>query len=533
MMPSRQLSRYYPYLFFAAISALILGPLWAPGYILTFDMSWTPHVRAPFAVFTHLIPSWMLQKLLVFSILMLAAVGAYRLGRQAGLSGTPTYLAGLVYVMNPFIYTRFMAGQFLVLLGYALLPYVAAAVWRLLERPGLRTIVLAAAWATALSLASVHSIGLAAVLSATLVVAWGWGRWRELRSVATWLAGAAMLWLIGNALWLGPLLVGNSSLSRQIASFDQAQAEAFATASGRVGGPLNVAVLQGFWGDPIGRYVLPEATGLLFWLAAGLLLGLVGLGVARAWRRSDRLGLALAAAGFIGWVLAIGLASPPTAALTSWLMDYLPFYQGYREPQKWAALLALAYACLAAGGAAWLLERLRPAAREAAGLALMLVPLIGTPMMLWGFGGQLRSTDYPPGWYELDRQLRAENPSARTLMLPWHQYLPLDFAGRVVANPASGFFTVPVVSSANPELPGVPPGPDASGLTRRIEDGVLAHRFVDSAAAPRLAGLGIKRVVLLKQADWQTYDWLSRQPGLVLVRETPDYQLWRVEGGRE
>jgi hypothetical protein len=198
-------------------------------------------------------------------------------------------------------------------------------------------------------------------------------------------------------------------------------------------------------------------------------------------------------------------------------------------------------------------------------------------MLLWGAGGQLRSADYPASWYQLNQRLRElpregetmpesgseAEPSpglkagagsgedgskqqegvhqlkpgegaapnkereADTVLLPWHQYLYLDFAGRTVANPAPGFFERPLLASDDPELYGVAPSGPVT-RSRQFEDEVLAHRFYATDLGGRMHRLGIRYVVLLRQADWSDYAWLDRQTGLRLRAESDGWKIYEV-----
>src|SRR5260370_8172783 len=86
--------------------------------------------------------------------------------------------------------------------------------------------------------------------------------------------------------------------------------------------------------------------------------------------------------------------------------------------------------------------------------------------------GELRPAQYPAGWYQADRLLLADPHPGRAVFLPWHLYLAISFVdntNKVVASPAPSFFSIPVVISPNPEIPGIaaPGDPDqvaASGL---------------------------------------------------------------------
>jgi hypothetical protein len=525
---------------YGALGLLILGPLLWPGYILTLDMSWTPHlsVRANddnaklfyemIRGLSTLIPSMLLQKLLLCVTFALTGMGAYKLIREQLAYYPAAYLAGLVYVVNPFTYTRLMAGQYLVLLGYALLSWFVWSLWRLLERPSRWRAMAVAGWAVAIGLVSLHAVGMAFLLAVAVSLTWGWGRWRQLGRQAGLLLTVAGTWLIVNSFWLVPALLGRSARVGQITGFGADQFAAYATAPGDVGVLLNTLTLQGFWGDSSGLYKVPSATGILFWLAFGALAVLVMTGLCRAVRQHDRLGLALGAAGLAAWVLAMGQAWGPAAALTHWLVQHVPFYRGYREPQKWLMVLALAYAYLAAFGLSWLLLRLRGWKRELMlGLALAF-PLLWAPMMLWGAAGQLRSVDYPASWYELKTRLAAQTEGGKVLMLPWHQYIYLDFARRTVAHPGPAFFGARAVVSDNAELLGTHSDP-----VRPVDDVVEGHLLATAGygqdAGARLAPLGFRYVVLLKQADWRDYGWLDQQADLRQVAETIGWKLYEVE----
>src|SRR5580700_7820338 len=126
---------------YLAPALIILGPLLGSGYVLTLDMVFTPRIRLPshvsssylFYALLHIlnfvVSSDVLEKLLLFAIVLVAGVGMHRLmnycsGKLADVyQRLGAYFAGCLFVVNPFTYDRFMAGQFAVLLGYAFLPW--------------------------------------------------------------------------------------------------------------------------------------------------------------------------------------------------------------------------------------------------------------------------------------------------------------------------------------------------------------------------------------------------------------------------
>lgn len=49
--------------------------------------------------------------------------------------------------------------------------------------------------------------------------------------------------------------------------------------------------------------------------------------------------LYLSLIGLMAWMLGCGISSGRFGSLNQWIYDYIPFYIGLREPQKWIGLL--------------------------------------------------------------------------------------------------------------------------------------------------------------------------------------------------
>ncbi len=537
-----KLSRIIPWAVFTGVAALILGPLLAPGYVLTLDLSWGPHLPLPdwsnnseplvasVWLLGRVLPAWVVEKLVLLGIFTLAGVGLWRLARRE-VQGWPAYAAGALYMVNPFTYERLMAGQWQVLLGYALLPWVAGALMRLLERPGPARAVELAAWGAALAVAGVHLVAMAALAAAALTAAWGLQHRAKLKAAWRWLALAAGLWLAAAAWWLVPLVLGRTPAALAIGGFDWNQFLAFRTAAGPLGAPVNALVLQGFWGERTGVVVPPSSVGPGWWVVAAVVLALVAAGAVLGYRRRDPVALGLAAAGAVAWVLAIGVAWLPSGLLTHALVAVLPAFRGYREPAKWLALLALAYAYLAALSLQAVARRFKAPGRPLLAAASATLIFAFTPALLWGAAGQLTSAQYPQTWPALNARLSAlpAAPAGHpdTVVFPWHEYTFIDFARRPVAGVPQSYFDRPVITSNDPEFPGVTP-PAGQSLASQIQNNVINRRYFEHNAGSRLAALGVHYVVVLKVSNWHDYGWVSTQDRLKLIAETADWQLFQV-----
>ncbi len=638
---------------YAALALVVMLPLLRPGYILTFDMVFVPQLAWPaevgssylFQVALYLLnlalPSWVIQKLMLFGILMLSGVGAHRLVQSSKLkvqnlkllygqeissgevqsskfkvqnvsepkqlltfnfellNATPwgAYFAGILYMINPFTYQRFMDGQYAVLLGYALMPFFVRALLRFLDidqapgvssrgtrgihgefdvtqaghrsfgsaqddrlilriksaigaalTPGLKL----AFWTLAISIVSIHSIGFMVLLTAVSMVVTAWQyrhkRWEFLRLERSGVLVLGLV-LLASSYWLVPLVQGTNKTTALIEQFDARHLVAFRTAGDdQLGVVGNVAALYGYWGEREDRYVLPKEQMPAWIVIIVIIWGLVIGGLVNCWRRiplpagtgrRDKTGLVLAVAAVIAGVLAIGIAWPPLAGLNGWLVSHVPLFAGYREPQKFVALIALAYAYLGARGVdglLWQVQNLKFKVQNLGQLKLLtfnfalltflVLPLLYTPTMLWGFSGQLRSVDYPPEWYEANQFFVADSADFKILFLPWHQYLSFPFTGRIIVNPAQRFFAKPVLAGDNAEI-GLIARQVANPTSSYIENDILAVAGSISDAGRRLSLIGVKYVVLAKTIDIEQHQWLDQQKELKLIIDNQSLRVYQ------
>lgn len=529
---------------YGLVALAVLLPLLAPGFILTLDMVFTPNVSFPNEVtntyplqvllwLVHFaLPADVIQKILLFVILLFSGVGMHSLLQSLNMKervGVDTwrlalYFGGIFYMINPFTYSRFMAGQWLFLLGYAMLPFFVRALLRFFAAPTAKTALRLVAWSFAIITVSIHHLAILLVI-ALLVPLLGaaFGYWRKGR-VKPYVGWSVIVIAIHAALfsyWLVPALFGSGAIGSAVTSRSSADFSAFATGDGSVIGAIgDVVRLQGFWVESRQLFTLPQdivpVWGLLF-LAVWVL---VVVGASKAWRAS-RL---LVALGLGCIVLGVILAATP---LLAWISHVLPAAAGYREPDKFANLIALGYAMLGTLGIAftakWATEKFNDAGGQAVIIVCLLLPLAITPNMLWGFGGQLSSRQYPAGWYAIDKELHRLPGDKRVLFLPWHQYMAFGFSERIIATPAEKFFSVPVVASDDPEFGGITPTvPDSEK-----KDIGAALKHPDTLTAV-LTQHHINYILLAKDDDADSYNYLDTQSGIRQIAENDSLKLYEV-----
>lgn len=513
---------------YSVLAIIILLPALLPGYIFTLDMVFSPHVSWPVEITStypldallwllqHLLPGDVVQKIVLLAILVLAGAGMHLLVKELspekrvfGWQLAP-YFAGVFYAINPFIYARLMAGQWLVLLGYALLPFLLRALFRLLTEPTWRRAAISALLAAAVVAVSVHFIGIVVVIFILFFIASIGKFWRQravLGRFARCLGAAGILTVVLSSYWLLPALFDSQNpISETSIRAGDAEFSAYATHSGPLGAVGEVLRLQGFWTEARQLFALPQEVMPLWGVLALLLWLLVIAGGVRAWKTNRPVAIVMIGSIVAGVILA---ASP----LIQWLSQVVPLLGGYREPHKFAVLVVVGYAVLGGFGVAWLAGKRRGRHWAIGCLAL---PLLITPTMLWAGGGQLRPQDYPAQWYALNTRLKdIVDDGESVLFLPWHMYAPYSFTGeRIIANPADVFFEVPVIISDDPEFAGVKPN-QHNQTTQQIMELLHNRREVRDT----LKANDIQYVVLAKEQAWREYRFLADELGTIYEDE--------------
>ena len=438
------------------LGLLALGPGLLPGYLLSYDMVFVPAPAfnsavlgtsgtlpravpsdAVMAALARIAPADLVQKGVLLAIFVLACAGAARLLSGERLPAQLT--AGVLYAWNPFVAERLILGQWALLLGYAGLPWVAAAAARLAGGPagpapriegrpagpairpaagltspagGLTgpTARLAAAILPAAigGFAAMLITGLVALPVAACQSLTARARAIRIVVVAGLLAAASLPWLI-------------PALTRHVAT-SPAGVGAFAARADTPFGTLgSLLMLGGGWNA---QAVPPGYGGPVSVLS--LLLSVLGLAGFALLGRRRWAGLAVAA--LAGLVLAMLGAFGAGQDLLRSLIGWWPGFAVLRDGQQFAAPLALAEAV----GLGLLVARLL-AARRAAELrfglvaALVAAPVLLLPGLAWGAAGRLQPVEYPADWLAARKLINADPAPGKALLLPWAAYRRLGW----------------------------------------------------------------------------------------------------------
>jgi hypothetical protein len=213
-----------------------------------------------------------------------------------------------------------------------------------------------------------------------------------------------------------------------------------------------------------------------------------------------------------------------------WLFDNIPFWKGFRDTQKWSGLLVTFYALFAGYGLFYILSQTTEIYRRSLLWLSCCIPIVLTPMMLFGFSGQLQTVQYPPEWYEVNTIIKNDS-DCRVLFLPWHQYYTLKFNNDLLTgNVASSFFECDVLAGKNMELGSIDSQGGHGEVYDRIENLVANNNGDKEKTVLLLKAEGIKYVIFtddIQYEDKYLYPFLQSEQ-LELIYEKEGIYLYQI-----
>lgn len=438
MEPISRLRRWGPPAWVVLLSLAIMAPALMPGFVLSYDMVFTPRQDllpaslglggglpravpqdAVVAIAELVVPGELLQKVLLLAIPLLAGWGMLRLLRGAGV--VASVVGATLAVWNPFVAERLVIGHWGFLMAYALAP------WALTAALGVRRARPGADIALVLLIAggSLTPSGSLFLTLLALPIAVGPRTGATVLARLGITAAVAACWLP----WLLPAL-----LHPQRASVDNDGSLVFALRDEGFGAVLTALGTGGMWNSEV---VPASRTWVTAPVVTMVLAALLLAGLPAACRLLGR--------ALVGWWLvcaAAGLAAAIASALLPgpWtaLLAASPGGGLLRDAQKLLAPFALLLAAGAALGVSALLCRVRdPATRGALIAVAVLAPLAALPDLAWGAGARLQPVSYPADWGEVRQALESDPRAGDVAVLPWAAFRQFEWnAERTVLDPA-------------------------------------------------------------------------------------------------
>jgi hypothetical protein len=511
-----------------AISLICLRSLTGDGYLLQVDIVFGPRpapvptgLGAPVgllqAAAVELLGGEIAGRLYAAGALFLAGFAPMVLLRRARWYARSA--GAFLGALNPWVYDRMVDGQWgIVVAAAGLFLWVAA--WEALQAsPGARrALVLALAGAGVAAFAP-HMLGPVALLA---IAAGLWTRIWQDRGLLVW-TGASFAMLVVLLLYgvVSFLVSDEAGGYGTLEQFTRADFTFFRSVSSDDYGLIaNLAGLYGYWGERVGRFALANEDSAWWPLTSAVIVAAALVG---AWLQRRRAWLLVS--GLAGLALSASTALPGGVDAAVWLAERIPLVGAYREPQKWSALWLLALVTLSAGAVESVAERTgrsRTGAAPAFAYVLVLCALVPAGLM------QIRSVptivdpvQYPGYWYRTEAYLMDAVPEDDpVVVLPWHLYQPLVASeGRLVANPASVFFSRELVVPQNLEIPGR--FTDVTSRYDRIGAVIERRGHASCAVAGAIRGEGLRWVLVLDGMEAREATAALRRCGFSLVQGRP------------
>ncbi|VVB97183.1 Uncharacterised protein [uncultured archaeon] len=543
---------YFYYFAFAALALVLVKDFFSPGYIMALDMVFAPGAfRATeafygFSNIYSILPLLavldflnifftveIIQKLLFFLIFFVSGVCAYRMCPDEW--GAGRYFAGFLYVLNPFIYVRFLAGHWLILLAYAATPFVIKGLMDFFEVPSTKKSVYVAILLTFVFALETHTpFLLFIVFCVFLIVNLIDPGKKDSREILKSVVLMVFFLLLLNLYWLVPGFAGNGAPLGEITTSDL---YTFTTTHDAGFNTLfTTASMYGFWR---GGYIYAKDL-LPYWYLLFIFILFLSVHGFVSNYRNPKHGIYVRAFGIIA-VISVFLASGisgPFAGIFEFLFNNIFFFKGFREPHKFVGLLVLSYAYLGGLGVSELEKAAKAKGKGGdpykiigawliIALAL-LTPFIYSFTMFNGFWGQLKPGDYPEDWYEVNNYLNEDKQDFKVLFLPWHLYMDFNWLPspqKRIANPANIFFGKPVIQGDNMEA-----GPiysSSSNPVSRYIEFLLGKGDKVENFGELLVPLNVKYILLTKEVDYKKYDFLYNQDDLEVVKDTENLVVFR------
>ncbi len=420
---------------------------------------------APFFALGHALGAapWLVQRLWLGLVLALAAWGAARLAAVLAGGTWERAVAGLLYLLNPYV-VIFVNRTSVTLLAYAALPWLMLCTWRGLRAP--RSWAWPAAFALIVTAAGggVNAAVLAWVLLGPILLALYEARWRALWSFG-WRTAVATA--VVSAWWIAPLLV-QGRYGVDFLAFTEQPGTIWSTTS------LSESLrLMGYWVSYLGvgysgtlRPYFGDGGVLLFKTPVVLATLLVpALAVAGlAWthrRRYAPFCLLLLLVGLL--VMSAGFPEgTPLRRGVTFAYNHVAALQFLRTTHKAGPLVALAISLL--GGmaaaeaarrvAAWRARHRDAAATRLAPVAAVLAGVALVALSVWplvrgrAVEDSLTFKRVPAAWEAAARHVDAAG--GRAIVMPGQLYANYDWGGTVDAllpaiakTPVAARFAVP------------------------------------------------------------------------------------------
>ena len=464
-------------LIFFGLAVLILWQMLLPGFVLGLDMVFTPEMKViinpdgfnnflPVGYLIYwislIIPVWLIQKIIFIILFFNIGYLAFKY-LPVGENKTARMFSALIYLVNPFVYSRFLAGQWTHLMAYAFLPIFISCLLSFKEKNDFKSVLKLFGSLFLISIFSVHffimTVLILLIWSLYYLIKYLYQKKRvEFRTLFKNLSIASFIFLIISSYWLIPAFSRNQPVEQR---FGVEHWQEFSAGGYENISPLlNVVSLNGFWGErnPWAKYFVWPQDYSIFWISFSLIMIFVLIGIMAGFKDKEKKHKTIFffLIGVLAFVFSTGVGDTIFKNLNLWFYTHISFWSGFRDSQKFSGLLALSYAFFVGLGfvsVSEYLKKKKPAVMSMFLSLVFIIPILFGYLIWGGFHKQIQPVWYPESWFEAKKIIDNDQSDNRVLFLPWHGYMSLDFNNKIISlNPGKRFFGDRVLVGKNVEL---------------------------------------------------------------------------------
>lgn len=528
-------TKVYVLLFFAVLTALIVAPLWQNGYLFLLDWSigsgsvdpWQHSILQMILIEigAHM-PYEIFQKILLSGMIFFLGIGGYIFARQAVLSDETevvrdvvSYIGGVFMIFNPFVYARLIDGQWYVVLGMICILYMIIFLMCFRYAQNKKDMIYAILWATSAVMFLQHAIFFVLAICGIFFTF----LWKEnnTKNILLWVSILCSVLFFANANIFVGYVMSLSEEKVDVAQFNSEHRQVFHTIdNGYASLYTNVLSLHGYWGEREDHFFSTQAHVYLWKPIFAALCIFIMIGM---WhKRNDWSMRFFLSIGFVAYILSMG-DEGIFAPVSDIFYTYVPFYEGMREPHKWVLVLVICFDYTMLCGIAYVMQKsIKNIYAYIYGFFLIVIIILYTPTMTWGFLGQVVPQNFPEEWLAVRAHFGCGSIMGKILFLPWHQYMEMDFLhDKKIANPARNFFGECVMSGDNIEAKHIytQRSNDRSACIEKYAEMEIFDAHVCKEFVHDMQGLSVNRIIMSKSEDFEKYAWITSCDHVVMVHE--------------
>lgn len=533
-------SRYIWYVIGIIIFLIIYPLIFQKGYMFAIDQAlptqpwiprlwdhiyWVGMLSQIFWFFS--IPMWVMEKILILLTFITPAIGWYFLLKETKNHFAIIFWSLLIFI-NPFLYARFLDWQINIYLLYALIPLFVYFLKQTFDHKNRYIFAFITwVWWMLMCLTTLHAVFFILILSLVFYIIYSIHTKKYIQNflILGIIFSLQLLWFIPFKYYDNH----ENQLIDQVQNFNSDHYTAFQDIDNKINVYTENLSLKWYWWEYQWRFAQSDLidysgkkNNVIFFIWLLTILWIIFLYREKKFHSFE---YSIFILWCISFILSVGISN---TNIFSWinllLYNHLPYYSGFREPQKWVAFLVIGMGYF---GAYWIVcikkilsyKLIHTYAKNFILILLSIIPVMYTYNMLWWFGWQIIIKEYPDEWKEMKLYLSDKwnkvDTKYTSVLFPWHGYMKFEWIWKKTWSWIASYLWENILiwdpveiwniysQSTRLESKIIENYISPNGLFKKTEN--FTHKNYELFVSD-LQKLWIKNIMLLKEADYSWYE---------------------------